>query len=144
MIVVIIMYEILVIMDNIFHTFFVHEPMFVHLDLSDKYASWVYQPLQNSTYCVTYTWYHQITQELMSFWCQIRFSLSCHAIMYIVCHLSVYWRQLGTRDQFPSALRNIWQLVSNVLGRVVIGRGGRTVSSLQQELKTFVLENHES
>ena len=50
MIVVIIMYEILVIMDNIFHTFFVHEPMFVHLDLSDKYASWVHQPLQNSTY----------------------------------------------------------------------------------------------
>ena len=49
-----------------------------------------------------------------------------------------------TRDQFPSALRNIWQLASNVLGRVVIGRGGRTVSSLQQELKTFVLENHES
>ena len=112
--------------------------------ISDKYASWVYQPLQNSTYCVTYTWYHQITQELMSFWCQIRFSLSWHYIMNVVCHLSVYWRQLMTRDQFPCALRNIWQLVSNVLGRVVIGRGGRTVSSLQQELKTFVLENHES
>ena len=84
MIVVIIMYEILVIMDNIFHTFFVHEPMFVHLDLSDKYARWVHQPLQNSTY--------------MS---------NDDDIMNVVCHLSVYLRQLMTRDQFPSALRNI-------------------------------------
>ena len=140
--IVVIIYEILVLMDNIFMYILCSWTQVCALELI-----WQICQLGISTttkfniLCDIYraSPNHISNGELMMT-NQVYFVMSCHYVCMCLSPVCL----LTPVDQFPCALRNIWQLVSNVLGRVMIDRGGRTVSSLQQELNTFVLENHES